>query len=579
MSERYTRLFSLPENLHAPGAPILITAGALLLDHQTGQVLAQLKLQNIGPREIRALTVRLDPRDAADRPLGEAAEHQYLDLHAGRDALFGQQTPLPLPNAATRAFSAAVTEVVFADRTVWTADGAAWTPLPAPVPLERALGDAELARQFCIQYGAACRFAYQAAGDLWRCACGAVNQQEEETCHHCGMSAAALRSPDLAALKQGRDVRLSQARQKAEAERAAAEKRAAEEQAAAQTRAKRRKKRLKIGLPLAAAVLLAAAAILIPPRWAAWRREFAYLLTEQTTVNYDGAETTRTYTYDKQGNLTEIDFGDGQKNTYTYDDRGNLLSIYFQGTGGSYSEVTYEYDSAGNRISYRDENDEGEVDTATYTYDAAGHCIREESEDASQEESAVTDYVYENGLLIEERTRTEEWGWDGDTEMELTEYRYDSAGNCIEEIYYRDSRYYGDELDETWKENEWRATIRYEYDEDGNCTLEQRTDGDGEQSQTISRYDEDGNLTETTYTNTEGEQTHTTYRYDGDGNCVEETATGPDGVRTVLRQFDEHGNCVEEVTTNEEGETRTVTSVYEHRHAPAVAAEEREEEN
>src|SRR5699024_42317 len=118
MSERYTRLFSLPENLHAPGAPILITAGALLLDHQTGQVLAQLKLQNIGPREIRALTVRLDPRDAADRPLGEAAEHQYLDLHAGRDALFGQQTPLPLPNAATRAFSAAVTEVVFADRTV-----------------------------------------------------------------------------------------------------------------------------------------------------------------------------------------------------------------------------------------------------------------------------------------------------------------------------------------------------------------------------------------------------------------------------------------------------------------------------
>ena len=45
MEERYTRLFSLPENLYSAGAPVMIAAGALLKDNQTGKVLAQLKAE------------------------------------------------------------------------------------------------------------------------------------------------------------------------------------------------------------------------------------------------------------------------------------------------------------------------------------------------------------------------------------------------------------------------------------------------------------------------------------------------------------------------------------------------------
>ena len=52
MSERYSRLFSLSENLYAEGAPVLIAAGALLKDNETGKVLAQLKLRSISDKKI-----------------------------------------------------------------------------------------------------------------------------------------------------------------------------------------------------------------------------------------------------------------------------------------------------------------------------------------------------------------------------------------------------------------------------------------------------------------------------------------------------------------------------------------------
>lgn len=38
MSERYSRLFALSAPIYAVGAPVVITAGALLKDNQTGNV-------------------------------------------------------------------------------------------------------------------------------------------------------------------------------------------------------------------------------------------------------------------------------------------------------------------------------------------------------------------------------------------------------------------------------------------------------------------------------------------------------------------------------------------------------------
>ena len=134
----YTRLFSLEENLYTPGSPVVIAAGALLKDSRTENVLAQLKLRNIGDKKITSVRVRLTTFDSLDRPLGEPVEKQYLDLAAGRNSEFGQKVPIPLPDNTIRSFRAAVVEVWFEDKTVWTGDGeAVWSSICGRAHAER----------------------------------------------------------------------------------------------------------------------------------------------------------------------------------------------------------------------------------------------------------------------------------------------------------------------------------------------------------------------------------------------------------------------------------------------------------
>ena len=226
MEERYTRLFSLPENLYSAGAPVMIAAGALLKDNQTGKVLAQLKLRSLVDQKVKAVKVKIAPLDMVGKPLGEAVDHLYLDLNASRDMEFGQKVPIPLPDATTRGFQASVLEVVFADNTLWAAGDAPWEPLSAPVPLAQALADDELAKQYRIQYGEDSVNLFHPERDLWRCACGALNHQNEPVCHKCHKQAAALAALDLEKLKADRDKRLEMEQQKAAEEKAAAKRKA-----------------------------------------------------------------------------------------------------------------------------------------------------------------------------------------------------------------------------------------------------------------------------------------------------------------------------------------------------------------
>ena len=119
MSERYTRLFTLPGSLYAQDSPLIILAGALLKDNQTGRVLAQLKLKNVGTKSVKAVKVSVTPLDAAGMENGQSVEHQYLDLHAAQDGEFGQKEPIPFPDPTTRAFHGAITQVVFTDGSLW----------------------------------------------------------------------------------------------------------------------------------------------------------------------------------------------------------------------------------------------------------------------------------------------------------------------------------------------------------------------------------------------------------------------------------------------------------------------------
>lgn len=280
MSERYSKLFALSENLYSIASPVVIAAGALQKDNQSGKVFAQLKMRSIQDNPIKAATVRLSPLDTVGKPLGEAFDYQYLDLSVKRDADFGQKTLIPFKDMATRAFTVSVSEVYFSDNSVWTASGGAWEPLSPPVTLETAFSDNELVKQYRIKYGAGCKCTFKKEKDLWYCACGALNRDSETNCHSCQREAAALAALDIEELKTERDQRLAAeqkkreeelAAKKAAEEKAAAERKAAEEKAAAERkaamekaaaeaeeRARRIKKIAMIATPIVVVVIIAA---------------------------------------------------------------------------------------------------------------------------------------------------------------------------------------------------------------------------------------------------------------------------------------------------------------------------------
>lgn len=259
MSERYTRLFALEENLYSEGSPIVISAGALLKDNRTGAVLAQLKIKNISRKVIKAAIVCLTAYDAFGKIIDGTVEKEYLDLAVERDAEFGQKVLIPLPNAAARAFTAAVTCVGFADNTAWNYAGEEQTALPHPKLLAETLGESELMKQYQIKYGVRAKVFPEAYKDVWFCACGALCRADEGICHTCGNKRSELLSFDRKALTAEKDERLEKeaaARKKAE-EKAEAARRKAEEEAAAAAakRAKRAKKATAIGIPVICACI------------------------------------------------------------------------------------------------------------------------------------------------------------------------------------------------------------------------------------------------------------------------------------------------------------------------------------
>ena len=240
MSERYSKLFSLPENLYAEGSPVIVQAGNLLKDNQTGKVLAQLKIKSIAAKQIKAVTVLFHPQDAAGKPMKGDMQQKYLDLTAKAGDEFGQKTAVFWPDASTRGFSVEVTQVVFTDSSTWEGSSAPWEPLPAPGSLSNMLADAELLKQYQIRFGGKCDTAPQTDRDLWLCACGTWNR--DATGYSCGTDKDLLLNLDLEALKAERDARLAEEK--------------ARREAMAADNAEKSKKAKKRGI-IAAAVLLA----------------------------------------------------------------------------------------------------------------------------------------------------------------------------------------------------------------------------------------------------------------------------------------------------------------------------------
>ena len=252
MGETYARLYSLPERLYTMGAPVVVAAGALLKDNRNGNIIVQLKIQNICSKTIKAVTVKITSIDTVGRTLGEETEYQYLDLNVKRNEFLGQQVPIIVPNEQTRSYSVKVTEAAFDDNTVWVGNEI-WEPLEKPDPIEKKIANGELARQYRIKYGKNSKYLLKQDRDLWFCTCGAINHESELSCCSCHIDRKKLEELDVDALKKECDARLEDERKERE-----------RKQAEAAVEAKKKQKKIKmIVVGVAAAVAVTAVGVVI----------------------------------------------------------------------------------------------------------------------------------------------------------------------------------------------------------------------------------------------------------------------------------------------------------------------------
>ena len=203
MAERYSKLYSLKENQYILGSPVIIRAGALLLDNATTKVLAQLKFKSISTKIINEVSVSIQPKDATGNALGSPTVHTYIELNMPREVEFGSQTPIYLSETDARAFSVSLKSVKFSDGSVYSADDNADTVCLSTerLSIENQIYDADALDEYRQTVCPKAKYSVKKEHDLWYCSCGATNRNGEEICHYCGASLEKKESIDVDELR------------------------------------------------------------------------------------------------------------------------------------------------------------------------------------------------------------------------------------------------------------------------------------------------------------------------------------------------------------------------------------------
>lgn len=185
MAERFTRVFSQQGEWYTCGAPVVVEAGALLKDNQTGKIIAQMKFKNISAKVLCALTVKILTKDVYDVDIEGVAHFQYLDLKVRQDGEFGTKTPIVLPDNTARSYTCECISAVFEDGTVWNWDNKTpWQPIPAGITLGTMLDGGQV-EQYRVETTEQALYIPAEQGEIWRCACGVINSQGTKVCRGC----------------------------------------------------------------------------------------------------------------------------------------------------------------------------------------------------------------------------------------------------------------------------------------------------------------------------------------------------------------------------------------------------------
>lgn len=250
MAKRFERLFQLPPNLYVERAPVILAAGVLSKDNETGNIIAQLKFQSVSEKRIKAVKVSIVAYDVSNAEVQGVTDYQYLELNIDNGDEFGSNKAIVMPVAVTRAFAVGSILVVFKDGSMWESTGE-FAVLPAKKSLTFALSGLEMEQQYRLATNDSAAYIPIEYQDLWQCSCGTWNK--EIICTQCRIYKSKVFSAlDSDVLEEQMSIRLAKEQEQREAEAALQ----AQLQAEAEARRNKIKKRLTIFAIIALAVVI-----------------------------------------------------------------------------------------------------------------------------------------------------------------------------------------------------------------------------------------------------------------------------------------------------------------------------------
>lgn len=224
MKKRYNVIRENKEYSASENSPALMIANSLINDRFTGNYIAILKFMVTEPVNIVDFTIDIHCKDSAGRYYDSPVSYTYVQLQKCRDELFGADIAIILGDLPVTDFSVEFSEAVCSERTFKKAESSdnLFIKIDSPETLEDYFHDSELSKQFTINYGNDCKFYPVSTGRYWYCACGAVNNNRDNSCHCCKRSFAALSRISTSSLKADAAIRIKD--EEAEAEALKAEK-------------------------------------------------------------------------------------------------------------------------------------------------------------------------------------------------------------------------------------------------------------------------------------------------------------------------------------------------------------------
>lgn len=230
MAERFERLYKLSNDLYTSNSPIIISAGALLKDNSTGNLVVQIKFHSVSEKIIKAVKISISAFDISGSDLQGVTDYQYLDLHIFNGQEFGSNKAILLPSSVTRSFAISDITVIFSDGSQWKSiHPLSLSSLPSLKPLRTEFHNAEIEKQYKIDTNQLAQYIPCESIDLWSCACGEWNRSNH--CTKCRLSKTNVFSAlDISTLKSNADIRIAKEKEirekEAEQQRINAEKEA-----------------------------------------------------------------------------------------------------------------------------------------------------------------------------------------------------------------------------------------------------------------------------------------------------------------------------------------------------------------